>query len=72
VKPLGQHLLVDLFECDANAISSLQVLRTSMLEPKVAADYLAEMFGAGRVSQARLERGVLGSHVQEMPDRLPR
>jgi S-adenosylmethionine decarboxylase len=111
VKPLGQHLLVDLFECDANAISSLQVVKTSMLEaarrasativntvfhefnpfgvsgivviavdiftcgdvlePKVAADYLAEMFSAGRVSQARLERGVLGPRVAEMPDRLP-
>jgi len=126
VKPLGQHLLVDLFECDANAISSLQVVKTSMLEaarrasativntvfhefnpfgvsgivviaeshlaihtwperryaavdiftcgdvlePKVAADYLAEVFGAGRVSQARLERDVLGPRVEEMPDRL--
>ena len=41
-----------------------------VLEPKVAADYLAEVFGAGRVSQARLERGVLGPRVEEMPDRL--
>jgi hypothetical protein len=55
VKPLGQHLLVDLFECDADAISSLQVV----------------MFGAGRVSQARLERGVLGPRVEARRDRLP-
>jgi len=103
VKPLGRHLLVDFFDCDANAISSLQVVKTSMLEaarrssatvvntvfhelnpsgvsgvvviaeshlaihtwperryaavdiftcgdvlePKIAADYLAEMLGAG-------------------------
>jgi len=126
VKPLGRHLLVDFFDCDANAISSLQVVKTSMLEaarrssatvvntvfhelnpsgvsgvvviaeshlaihtwperryaavdiftcgdvlePKIAADYLAEMLGAGRVSQVRLERGVLSPNVEEMRDPL--
>jgi hypothetical protein len=36
VKPLGQHLLVDLFDCDANAISTLQVrLERGVLGPNV-------------------------------------
>ena len=32
MKPLGQHLLLDLFDCDTRAISSLQIVKTSMLE----------------------------------------
>ena len=32
MKPLGQHLLLDLFDCDAKAIGSLQTVKTSMLE----------------------------------------
>jgi S-adenosylmethionine/arginine decarboxylase-like enzyme len=32
LKPLGQHLLLDLFDCDAKAIGSLQIVKTSMLE----------------------------------------
>ena len=32
MKPLGQHLLLDLFDCDAKAIGSLQIVKTSMLE----------------------------------------
>ena len=114
-KPLGQHLLLDLFDCDPQIISSLQGVKTSMLEaaaraqatvvqlvfhefspfgisgvvviaeshlaihtwpehryaavdiftcgdvlePKVAADYLAELLGATQVSVVQLERGLL-------------
>src|SRR5262249_14991046 len=32
VKPLGRHLLLELFECDAAALSSLTTVKTSMLE----------------------------------------
>ena len=32
MKPLGQHLLLDLFDCDAKMISSLQGVKASMLE----------------------------------------
>jgi len=56
--PERRYAAVDIFTCG------------DVLEPKVAADYLAEVFGAGRVSRARLERGVLGPRVEEMPDRL--
>jgi polyphosphate kinase len=114
-KPLGQHLLLDLFNCDAQIISSLQGVKTSMLEaaaraqatvvqlvfhefspfgisgvvviaeshlaihtwpehryaavdiftcgdvlePKVAAEYLAQLLGATQVSVVQLERGLL-------------
>jgi S-adenosylmethionine decarboxylase len=114
-KPLGQHLLLDLFDCDEQIISSLQGVKTSMLEaaaraqatvvqlvfhefspfgisgvvviaeshlaihtwpehryaavdiftcgdvlePKVAADYLAQLLGATQVSVVQLERGLL-------------
>lgn len=115
LKPLGQHLLLDLFDCDAKVISSLQGVKTSMLEaasraratvvqlvfhefsplgisgvvviaeshlaihtwpeyryaavdiftcgdvlePKVAAEYLAQLLGATQVSVVQLERGLL-------------
>lgn len=115
VKPLGQHLLLDLFDCDAKIISSLQGVKASMLEaaeraqatvvqlvfhefspfgisgvvviaeshlaihtwpehryaavdiftcgdvlePKVAAEYLAQLLGATQVSVVQLERGLL-------------
>jgi S-adenosylmethionine decarboxylase proenzyme len=117
LKPLGQHLLLDLFDCDAKAISSLQIVKTSMLEaarragatvvntvfhefsphgvsgvvviaeshlaihtwpehryaavdiftcgdvlePKVAADFLAQLLGATQVSTVQLDRGLLNS-----------
>lgn len=32
LKPLGQHLLLDLFDCDAKIISSLRDVKASMLE----------------------------------------
>jgi S-adenosylmethionine decarboxylase len=116
LKPLGRHLLLDLFDCDAKAITSLQSVKTSMLEaarrasatvvqivfhefspfgvsgvvviaeshlaihtwpehryaavdiftcgdvlePRVAAEYLAQLLGAARVSVVQLERGLLG------------
>lgn len=127
MKPLGQHLLLDLFDCDAKAISSLQIVKTSMLEaarracatvvntvfhefspygvsgvvviaeshlaihtwpehryaavdiftcgdvlePKVAADFLAQLLGATQVSTVQLERGLLnaedGEHGRLVP-----
>jgi len=113
LKPLGQHLILDLFNCDAKLIGSLQDVKTSMLEaasraratvvqlvfhefspfgvsgvvviaeshlaihtwpeyryaavdiftcgevlePKVAAEYLAQLLGATQVSVVQLERG---------------
>ena len=121
MKPLGQHLLLDLFDCDEKAINSLQTVKASLLEaarracatvvrlvfhefsplgisgvvviaeshlaihtwpeyryaavdiftcgdvlePKVAGEYLAQLFGAAHVSMVQLERGLLSpGHVQ--------
>jgi S-adenosylmethionine decarboxylase len=127
MKPLGRHLLLELFECDATALSSLTTVKTSMLEaatrahativnhvfhefspfgvsgvvviaeshlaihtwpeyrfaavdvfscgevlqPQLAAEYLAERFTAGRVSVVELGRGVLGHEVAEKNHALP-
>ena len=121
VKPLGRHLLLELFECDATALSSLPTVKTSMLEaanrahativnhvfhefspfgvsgvvviaeshlaihtwpeyrfaavdvfscgevlqPQLAAEYLAERFTAGRISVVELGRGLLNHEVLE-------
>ena len=93
VKPLGRHLLLELFECDATALSSLPTVKTSMLEaanrahativnhvfhefrpfgvsgevlqPQLAAEYLAERFTAGRISVVELGRGLLNHEVVE-------
>ena len=121
MKPLGRHLLLELFECDATALSSLTTVKTSMLEaanrarativnhvfhefspfgvsgvvviaeshlaihtwpeyrfaavdvfscgevlqPQLAAEYLAERFTAGRISVVELGRGLLGHEVAE-------
>src|SRR5215813_6486513 len=50
--PERRYAAVDIFTCG------------DVLEPKIAADYLAEMLGAGRVSQVRLERGVLSPNAR--------
>ena len=121
MKPLGRHLLLELFECDADALSSLHTVKTSMLEaanrarativnhvfhefspfgvsgvvviaeshlaihtwpeyrfaavdvfscgevlqPQLAAEYLAERFTAGRISVVELGRGLLAREVAE-------
>ena len=121
VKPLGRHLLLELFECDAAALSSLHTVKSSMLEaahrahativnhvfhefspfgvsgvvviaeshlaihtwpeyrfaavdvfscgvvlqPQLAAEYLAERFTAGRISVVELGRGLLTHEVVE-------
>jgi S-adenosylmethionine decarboxylase len=121
VKPLGRHLLLELFECDATALSSLPTVKTSMLEaanrarativnhvfhefspfgvsgvvviaeshlaihtwpeyrfaavdvfscgevlqPQLAAEYLAERFTAGRISVVELGRGLLNQELVE-------
>ena len=121
MKPLGRHLLLELFECDATALSSLATVKTSMLEaanrarativshvfhefspfgvsgvvviaeshlaihtwpeyrfaavdvfscgevlqPQLAAEYLAERFTAGRISVVELGRVLLGHEVAE-------
>jgi S-adenosylmethionine decarboxylase len=121
VKPLGRHLLLELFDCDATALSSLHTVKASMLEaahrahativnqvfhefspfgvsgvvviteshlaihtwpeyrfaavdvfscgdllqPQLAAEYLAERFSAGRISLVELGRGPLGRDAAE-------
>ena len=121
VRPLGRHLLLELFECDATALASLPTVKTSMLEaanrahativnhvfhefspfgvsgvvviaeshlaihtwpeyrfaavdvfscgevlqPQLAAEYLAERFTAGRISVVELGRGLLNHEVLE-------
>ena len=49
--PEHRYAAVDIFTCG------------DVLEPKVAADYLAQLFGATRVSLVQLERG----HVRLVP-----
>src|SRR3990172_6533584 len=69
---LGRHLLLELFDCDPDAINNLETVKGALVEaarraqativdvlqPEIAATYLVEQFASERTAVVDVQRGM--------------